>query len=363
MSCHVRAVRYVHGTVIAVVVSMSPKLAPLVAIPALALAVVSVILPALLGAAVVACLVAHVVASFRASSDAETLASWADCDSLDLALADWSWSRDVDAAIDAATSERFYRLQAARLPRATVRPSVRPFTPYVAPSHPSRDVQSSARREYMLNLSTNVAQSTVQPTIPAPSVVDSPRIAGLAGAMSRAMSSESIAALCAEVASVVDCGSPDAPSAAPIIVSTDTPSHAARVAWDALQSCRDACIRVRVACTVRDRATASRWLDIAIGLSASCSDVASRTLDRHACGWSRDAVTSVRDAARRFDAAFATSSVASLARVTRDVAPSPSVLTVSVTRILPMLSAAPTFRALPLKASRAKRASRARASA
>jgi hypothetical protein len=129
---------------------MAPKFAPLVAVPAMLLALVSVYLPALLGAVVVACIVAHVAASFRATADDARTASWSDVDALDFApLAPISVARPFRAIVASRYVAR------------------RPFVACSAAMPVDVDGVTTSAAPIVENVSTPSVESTVSPSIPA----------------------------------------------------------------------------------------------------------------------------------------------------------------------------------------------------
>jgi hypothetical protein len=181
------------------------------------------------------------------------------------------------------------------------------------------------------------------------------------------------------------------PSVAPIIVSTDTrapmPSvereslqassvpHVVRLAFDCQQSARDAAIKCKVACIVGDSATAERWANVACSLTWQAREYRDASGgDRHAVGYVRGCVEALSIAcdaidrrwpvdAPRVTSALMLATVPRIALWTATRGRSlPSVASlatparmVTITRIMPQLPAAPTFRALPVKASRARK--------
>jgi len=109
-----------------------------------------------------------------------------------------------------------------------------------------------------------------------------------------------------EVSSAIDCATADGPLVTYAVPVRPSPrprspsvGRTARLAFEAQLSARDAAIHCRVACTVGDRASATRWRDVAIGLASEASRIASDTQSPHAWRWHAGAVEAARDCSDR----------------------------------------------------------------
>jgi hypothetical protein len=120
----------------------------------------------------------------------------------------------------------------------------------------------------------------------------------------------------------------------PRVIGFSVPSAApdydprVRLAFDALTSARDAAIKARIACTVRDRIAAERWRTVASMLVGECRAIAAEAGDAHAAQWAACADRTLASVDERIDRTW------------------PAPMRVVVERVAPALPAAPTFRAL-----------------